>query len=179
MLDALVPFTQRTRLRLMVFGTLTDSPSSSLKQAVNVGHVSGGSVDFGVGAGWPAWGREARGAPCPFARERADRFAWLRGFAPCRGGQERRTCEVVQRGSSWPSDAGAANRAGDGRRAPCRLSALLRPLPEALSPALHRRSRRRLDVEMAVDLRPQQRAQLAGGVDREQEAGPPAIGAWL
>ena len=75
MLAALAPFTQSLRLGVMVCGNTYRNPAFLLKQAVTVDHISGGRVDFGVGAGWTEREHEAYGWPFPSARERVDRFA--------------------------------------------------------------------------------------------------------
>jgi hypothetical protein len=75
MLAALAPFTQRLRLGVMVTGNTYREPAFLLKQAMTVDHVSGGRVDFGVGAGWLEREHEAYGFPFPSAKERVDRFA--------------------------------------------------------------------------------------------------------
>ena len=75
MLAALAPFTQRMRLGVMVCGNTYRNPAFLLKQAIGVDHVSGGRVDFGVGAGWLEREHEAYGFPFPSAKERVDRFA--------------------------------------------------------------------------------------------------------
>jgi F420-dependent oxidoreductase-like protein len=75
MLAALAPFTQRLRLGVLVCGNTYRNPAFMLKQAVTVDHISGGRVDFGVGAGWVEREHEAYGFPFPSARERVDRFA--------------------------------------------------------------------------------------------------------
>jgi len=75
MLAALAPFTQRIRLGVMVCGNTYRNPAFLLKQAITVDHVSGGRVDFGVGAGWLQREHEAYGFPYPPAGERVDRFA--------------------------------------------------------------------------------------------------------
>ena len=75
MLAALAPFTQSLRLGVLVCGNTYRNPAFLLKQAVTVDHVSGGRVDFGVGAGWTEREHEAYGWPFPTARERVDRFA--------------------------------------------------------------------------------------------------------
>lgn len=75
MLAALAPFTQAMRLGIMVSGNSYRNPALLLKQAITVDHVSGGRVDFGVGAGWLEREHEAYGFPFPPARERVDRFA--------------------------------------------------------------------------------------------------------
>jgi F420-dependent oxidoreductase-like protein len=75
MLAALAPFTQSLRLGVLVCGNTYRNPAFLLKQAVTVDHISGGRVDFGVGAGWTEREHEAYGFPFPSAKERVDRFA--------------------------------------------------------------------------------------------------------
>jgi F420-dependent oxidoreductase-like protein len=75
MLAALAPFTQSLRLGVLVCGNTYRNPAFLLKQAVTVDHISGGRVDFGVGAGWTEREHEAYGWPFPSARERVDCFA--------------------------------------------------------------------------------------------------------
>src|SRR5215211_3632653 len=70
MLAALAPFTQRMRLGVMVCGNLYRNPAFLLKQAITVDHISGGRVDFGVGAGWLERELEAYGFDFPAAGER-------------------------------------------------------------------------------------------------------------
>ena len=74
-LSALVTVIERVRLGVMVCGNTYRNPAFLLKQAVTVDHLSGGRVDFGVGAGWLEREHEAYGFPFPSARERVDRFA--------------------------------------------------------------------------------------------------------
>lgn len=75
MLAALAPYSSRVRLGVMVCGNTYRNPAFLLKQAVTVDHISGGRVDFGVGAGWLEREHEACGFPFPPAGERVDRFA--------------------------------------------------------------------------------------------------------
>ncbi len=75
MLAALAPFTQSMRLGVLVCGNTYRNPAFLLKQAVTVDHVSGGRVDFGVGAGWTEREHEAYGWEYPSAKVRVDRFA--------------------------------------------------------------------------------------------------------
>lgn len=75
MLAALAPFTQRLRLGVLVCGNTYRNPAFLLKQAVTVDHISGGRVDFGVGAGWTEREHEAYGWDYPSAKVRVDRFA--------------------------------------------------------------------------------------------------------
>jgi alkanesulfonate monooxygenase SsuD/methylene tetrahydromethanopterin reductase-like flavin-dependent oxidoreductase (luciferase family) len=74
MLAALAPFTQRMRLGMMVSGNTYRNPAFLLKQAITVDHISGGRVDFGVGAGWQQREHEAYSFPLPPPKERIDRF---------------------------------------------------------------------------------------------------------
>jgi alkanesulfonate monooxygenase SsuD/methylene tetrahydromethanopterin reductase-like flavin-dependent oxidoreductase (luciferase family) len=67
--------TERVRLGVMVCGNTYRNPAFLLKQAVTVDHMSGGRVDFGVGAGWLEREHEAYGFPFPAAGERVDMFA--------------------------------------------------------------------------------------------------------
>lgn len=75
MLAALAPFTQNMRLGVLVCGNTYRNPAFLLKQAVTVDHISGGRVDFGVGAGWTEREHEAYGWKYPSAGERVSRFA--------------------------------------------------------------------------------------------------------
>jgi alkanesulfonate monooxygenase SsuD/methylene tetrahydromethanopterin reductase-like flavin-dependent oxidoreductase (luciferase family) len=75
MLAALALSTSRVRLGVMVCGNTYRNPAFLLKQAVTVDHISGGRVDFGVGAGWLEREHEAYGFDFPSAKERVDRFA--------------------------------------------------------------------------------------------------------
>lgn len=93
MLAALAPFTQNIRLGIMVSGNSYRNPALLLKQAVTVDHISGGRVDFGVGAGWLEREHEAYGFPFPSARERVDRFAEALEIWDKLQGQERTTYE--------------------------------------------------------------------------------------
>ncbi len=74
-LAALAPHTSRVRLGLMVAGNTYRNPVFLLKQAITVDQISGGRVDFGVGAGWTRREHEAYSWDFPSAKERVDRFA--------------------------------------------------------------------------------------------------------
>ena len=67
--------TSRIRLGVMVCGNTYRNPAFLLKQAVTVDHMSGGRVDFGVGAGWLEREHEAYGWELPPPAERVARFA--------------------------------------------------------------------------------------------------------
>lgn len=75
MLAALAAFTQQMRLGVLVCGNTYRNPAFLLKQAVTVDHISGGRVDFGVGAGWTEREHEAYGWEYPSAKVRVDCFA--------------------------------------------------------------------------------------------------------
>lgn len=66
--------TARVRLGVMVCGNTYRNPAFLLKQAVTVDQMSGGRVDFGVGAGWLEREHEAYGFPFPTAGERVAMF---------------------------------------------------------------------------------------------------------
>ena len=74
-LGALARETSKVRLGALVTGNTYRNPAFLLKQAVTVDHISGGRVDFGVGAGWVEREHEAYGWDYPSARARVDRFA--------------------------------------------------------------------------------------------------------
>ncbi|CAN5788789.1 LLM class flavin-dependent oxidoreductase [soil metagenome] len=74
-LAALAPYTNRVRLGVMVCGNTYRNPVFLLKQAITVDQISGGRVDFGVGAGWTRREHEAFSWDFPSAKERVDRFA--------------------------------------------------------------------------------------------------------
>jgi alkanesulfonate monooxygenase SsuD/methylene tetrahydromethanopterin reductase-like flavin-dependent oxidoreductase (luciferase family) len=74
-LAGIAALTSRLRLGVMVAGNTYRNPAFHLKQAVTVDHISGGRVDFGVGAGWLEREHTAYGFDFPSARERVERFA--------------------------------------------------------------------------------------------------------
>jgi len=74
-LAGLALVTERIRLGIMVCGNTYRNPAFLLKQAVTVDHISGGRLDFGVGAGWLEREHEAYGFELPPPAERVDRFA--------------------------------------------------------------------------------------------------------
>jgi alkanesulfonate monooxygenase SsuD/methylene tetrahydromethanopterin reductase-like flavin-dependent oxidoreductase (luciferase family) len=74
-LGGIAVVTNRVRLGVMVCGNTYRNPAFLLKQAVSVDWMSGGRVDFGVGAGWLEREHEAYSFPFPSAKERVDRFA--------------------------------------------------------------------------------------------------------
>lgn len=67
--------TERVKLGVMVCGNTYRTPAFLLKQAVTVDQMSGGRVEFGVGAGWLEREHEAYGFVYPPAGERVGMFA--------------------------------------------------------------------------------------------------------
>jgi alkanesulfonate monooxygenase SsuD/methylene tetrahydromethanopterin reductase-like flavin-dependent oxidoreductase (luciferase family) len=74
-LAGIAAVTSRVRLGVMVGGNTYRNPAFHLKQAVTVDHISGGRVEFGVGAGWLEREHTAYGFDFPSAGERVERFA--------------------------------------------------------------------------------------------------------
>lgn len=52
LLGAMAAATKRTRIGLLVGGMIYRHPALLAKQAVTVDHLSGGRLEFGIGAGW-------------------------------------------------------------------------------------------------------------------------------
>jgi alkanesulfonate monooxygenase SsuD/methylene tetrahydromethanopterin reductase-like flavin-dependent oxidoreductase (luciferase family) len=73
-LAGIAAVTSRVRLGVMVAGNTYRNPAFHLKQAVTVDHISGGRVEFGVGAGWLEREHTAYGFDYPSAPERVERF---------------------------------------------------------------------------------------------------------
>ena len=74
LLAALARETQRIRIGLMVTGNTYRNPAVLAKMATTVDHVSGGRLNFGIGAGWEEYEHTAYGVPFFDARERAARL---------------------------------------------------------------------------------------------------------
>lgn len=70
-LAALAQATSRLRLGVMVTGNVFRHPAVLAKMATTVDHVSGGRLEFGIGAGFPG---EVRLVPFPSTKERLDRL---------------------------------------------------------------------------------------------------------
>jgi F420-dependent oxidoreductase-like protein len=77
--------TSRTRIGCMVTGNTYRHPAVLAKAAVTVDHLSGGRLEFGLGAGWAENEHTMLGLPFGTARNRAD---WLE-----------EACEVIR--SLW------------------------------------------------------------------------------
>jgi alkanesulfonate monooxygenase SsuD/methylene tetrahydromethanopterin reductase-like flavin-dependent oxidoreductase (luciferase family) len=73
-LAGIAAVTSRVRLGVMVAGNTYRNPAFHLKQAVTVDHISGGRMEFGVGAGWLEREHTAYGFDYPAAPERVERF---------------------------------------------------------------------------------------------------------
>jgi len=66
--------TTRTRIGCSVTGNTYRHPAVLAKAAVTVDHLSGGRLEFGIGAGWAENEHTMLGLPFGTARERADRL---------------------------------------------------------------------------------------------------------
>ena len=73
-LAALAAETKRLRLGTLVTGNLFRNPALLAKTATTIDQISGGRVDFGIGAGNNPREHEAYGWDFPSARERLDRL---------------------------------------------------------------------------------------------------------
>jgi F420-dependent oxidoreductase-like protein len=74
MLAALAPQTKKLRIGILVTGNTYRNPAQLAKVATTVDQVSGGRLDFGIGAGWFEKEHTAYGFPFYTAKERADRL---------------------------------------------------------------------------------------------------------
>ena len=66
--------TSRTRIGCSVTGNTYRHPAALAKAAVTVDHLSGGRLEFGIGAGWAENEHTMLGLPFGSARDRADRL---------------------------------------------------------------------------------------------------------
>ncbi len=73
-LAAMAVLTSRVRVGCAVVGNSYRNPGVLAKAAVTVDHLSGGRLDFGIGAGWSENEHTMLGLPFGSPRERADRF---------------------------------------------------------------------------------------------------------
>lgn len=85
LLAAMAVATSRTRIGCMVTGNTYRHPALLAKAAVTVDHLSGGRLEFGLGAGWAENEHTMLGLPFGTAADRAD---WLED-----------ACEVIR--SLW------------------------------------------------------------------------------
>jgi F420-dependent oxidoreductase-like protein len=74
LLTALAERTERIRLGILVSGNTYRHPAVLAKMATTFDHVSGGRLNFGIGAGWEEYEHRAYGIPFYSARERAARL---------------------------------------------------------------------------------------------------------
>ncbi len=74
MLAALAAQTERIRLGLMVAGNTYRHPAIHAHIAATVDQISGGRVDFGIGAGWNVYEHESMGIPLYEPAERIKRL---------------------------------------------------------------------------------------------------------
>ena len=73
-LAALAQATSRVRLGILVTGNTYRHPAVLAKQATTVDHISGGRLEFGIGAGWHEYEHGAFGINLPPVKERLDRL---------------------------------------------------------------------------------------------------------
>jgi alkanesulfonate monooxygenase SsuD/methylene tetrahydromethanopterin reductase-like flavin-dependent oxidoreductase (luciferase family) len=73
-LAALAQATSRVRMGIMVTGNTYRHPAVLAKQATTVDHVSGGRLDFGIGAAWHTYEHEAFAIPFHTVKERLERL---------------------------------------------------------------------------------------------------------
>ncbi len=75
LLGGLAAHTSHTRVGILVTGNTYRNPVLLAKQAVTVDTISGGRLNFGVGAGWFEREHDAYGFTFPPLKERVERFA--------------------------------------------------------------------------------------------------------
>ena len=73
-LAALAQATSRVRLGILVTGNTYRHPAVLAKQATTVDVISGGRLEFGLGAAWHTYEHQAFGIPFHTTRERLDRL---------------------------------------------------------------------------------------------------------
>ncbi len=74
-LAALAAATSRVRLGILVTGNYYREPAILAKMATTVDHISGGRLNFGIGAGWHEYETNSLlGRPLPAVKERMDRL---------------------------------------------------------------------------------------------------------
>lgn len=74
LLPALAQRTKTIRLGILVTGNTYRHPAVLAKMATTVDYISGGRLNFGIGAGWEEYEHRAYGIPFYTARERAERL---------------------------------------------------------------------------------------------------------
>ena len=74
LLAALAAETQRVRLGHLVTGNTYRNPAILARQAVTVDHISGGRLNFGIGAAWDEREHQGYGLPFPGIGERVRRL---------------------------------------------------------------------------------------------------------
>ena len=73
-LAALATQTEKIRIGILVTGNTYRNPAILAKMATTVDHISGGRLEFGIGAAWEEHEHRAYGIPFYTARERAQRL---------------------------------------------------------------------------------------------------------
>ena len=156
MLAAVAPFTQSIRLGVMVAGNTYRNPAFLLKQAITVDHISGGRVDFGVGAGWVEREHEAYGFDFPVgqgAGRSLRRSPRDLGLPPAQAANDLRRRPLPAPRRPVPAEIAPAGRpAGPDRRLRTTHDAADRPPRRYLE--RHRHARTSRPVEPAHSTRP-------------------------
>ena len=74
LLSALAGQAPRIRIGILVTGNTYRQPALLAKMATTLDHISGGRLNFGIGAGWEEFEHHAYGIPFYTAKERAERL---------------------------------------------------------------------------------------------------------
>lgn len=74
LLTAMAAVTERVRLGVLVTGNTYRNPALLAKMVATLDHISGGRVEFGIGAAWHQREHEAYGWDFPSVKERCDRL---------------------------------------------------------------------------------------------------------
>jgi F420-dependent oxidoreductase-like protein len=88
-LSALATATSRVRIGIMVTGNTYRHPSVLAKMATTVDHVSGGRLEFGLGAAWHEYEHQAFAIPFHTTRERLERLDEAAGLIKALWTQDR------------------------------------------------------------------------------------------
>ncbi len=73
-LAALAQATSRVRIGILVTGNTYRQPAVLAKMATTVDHISGGRLEFGIGAAWHTYEHQAFGIPFHTTRQRLERL---------------------------------------------------------------------------------------------------------
>ena len=123
LLAAMAQLTTRLRIGCAVVGNTYRHPGVLAKMAVTVDHLSGGRLDFGIGAGWAENEHTMLGLEFGTRKDRADRLEEsvqvIRGCGPSRGPRLRAGTTSCRMPSPSPSRFnGLIRRSGSAARGP-------------------------------------------------------------